>query len=193
LLPKIATYLSTQLFYQVKHLPEVASPLSSIYPNGKAHPIKYLIGKESNTHLYIFTKGVHPLDIKIDCNQLTFMIVNSHTGNLFKTSQHPFQICCYLSIIFQEKQHVISIFQTHHTPEKIFGHIPLIIPVEHPLINILENTSTKKLKRPVDRVLWVYFMGISTVCPRSGKPGLLIVGDVACGPSGGPVAVDPEG
>jgi hypothetical protein len=42
-------------------------------------------------------------------------------------------------------------------------------------------------------LLWVYFMGISTAWPRSGKPGWPIVGDEACGPSGGPVAVDPEG
>jgi hypothetical protein len=42
-------------------------------------------------------------------------------------------------------------------------------------------------------VLWVYFMGISTAWPRSGKLGWPIDGDVACGPSGGPVAVDPEG
>ena len=42
-------------------------------------------------------------------------------------------------------------------------------------------------------LLWVYFMGVSTVWPRSGKPGWPIVGDEACGPSGGPVAVDPEG
>ena len=42
-------------------------------------------------------------------------------------------------------------------------------------------------------LLWVYFMGISTAWPRSGKPGWPIVGGEACGPSGGPVAVDHEG
>ena len=42
-------------------------------------------------------------------------------------------------------------------------------------------------------LLWVYFMGISMAWPRSGKPGWPIDGDVACGPSGGPVAVDHEG
>ena len=41
-------------------------------------------------------------------------------------------------------------------------------------------------------LLWVYFMGISTAWPRSGKPGWPIVGGEACGPSGGPVAVDRE-
>jgi hypothetical protein len=48
-------------------------------------------------------------------------------------------------------------------------------------------------KIPQKRLLWVYFMGISTTWPRSGEPGWHIVGDVACGPSGGPFAVDPEG
>ena len=42
-------------------------------------------------------------------------------------------------------------------------------------------------------LLWVYFMGVPSTVPRSGKPGWPIDGDVACGPSGGPVAVDPEG
>ena len=42
-------------------------------------------------------------------------------------------------------------------------------------------------------LLWVYFMGVPSIVPRSGKPGWPIDGDVACGPSGGPVAVDPEG
>ena len=42
-------------------------------------------------------------------------------------------------------------------------------------------------------LLWVYFMGISTAWPKSGKPGWPTDGDVACGPSGGPVAVDREG
>jgi hypothetical protein len=42
-------------------------------------------------------------------------------------------------------------------------------------------------------LLWVYFMGISTAWLRSGKPGWPTVGDEACGPSDGPVAVDHEG
>ena len=42
-------------------------------------------------------------------------------------------------------------------------------------------------------LLWVYFMGISTTWPGSGKPGWPTDGGVACGPSGGPVAVDHEG
>ena len=42
-------------------------------------------------------------------------------------------------------------------------------------------------------LLWVYFMGVPSTVPRSGKPGWPIDGDVACGPSGGPVVVDHEG
>ena len=42
-------------------------------------------------------------------------------------------------------------------------------------------------------LLWVYFMGISTTWPGSGKPGWPQMMMVAYGPSGGPVAVDREG
>ena len=42
-------------------------------------------------------------------------------------------------------------------------------------------------------LLWVYFMGVPSTVPRSGKPGWPTDGDEACGPSGGPVAVDHEG
>ena len=42
-------------------------------------------------------------------------------------------------------------------------------------------------------LLWVYFMGVPSTVPRSGKPGWPTDGDEACGPSGGPVAVDREG
>jgi hypothetical protein len=42
-------------------------------------------------------------------------------------------------------------------------------------------------------LLWIYFMGVPSTMPRSGKPGWPIDGDVACGPSGGLVAVDPKG
>ena len=42
-------------------------------------------------------------------------------------------------------------------------------------------------------LLWVYFMGVPSTVPRSGKPGWPTDGDVACGPSGGPVAVDHDG
>ncbi|KAK1649950.1 hypothetical protein QYE76_067755 [Lolium multiflorum] len=39
-------------------------------------------------------------------------------------------------------------------------------------------------------LLWVYFMGVPSIVPRSGKPGWPTDGDEACGPSGGPI-VDP--
>jgi hypothetical protein len=42
-------------------------------------------------------------------------------------------------------------------------------------------------------LLWVYFMGVPSTVPRSGKPGWPTDGGEACGPSGGPVAVDPDG
>jgi hypothetical protein len=42
-------------------------------------------------------------------------------------------------------------------------------------------------------LLWVYFMSISTAWPRSGKSGWPTYGGVACGRSGGPVAVDHDG
>jgi hypothetical protein len=42
-------------------------------------------------------------------------------------------------------------------------------------------------------LLWVYFMGVPSTVPRSGKPGWPTDGDEACGPSGGPVAVDHAG
>ena len=42
-------------------------------------------------------------------------------------------------------------------------------------------------------LLWVYLMGVPSTVPRSGKPGWPTDGDEACGPSGGPVAVDHVG
>jgi hypothetical protein len=51
---------------------------------------------------------------------------------------------------------------------------------------------SKPTKSAPEQVLWVYFMGISTAWTRSSKPGWPIDGDVTCGPSGGPVAVDHE-
>jgi hypothetical protein len=52
------------------------------------------------------------------------------------------------------------------------------------------------LKEVVDAwasLLWVYFMGVPSTVPRSGKPSWPTDGDVACGPSRDPIAVDHEG
>ena len=65
--------------------------------------------------------------------------------------------------------------------------------LEKGLDDASETDKEEKLGELWGLLLWVYFMGVPSTVPRSGKPGWPTDGDEACGPSGGPVAVDHEG